>query len=264
MNTVIERDHNRHGTNADSAADAAAVAAAASSPVHGTGRGVAASWLSSTAAAAAMTPGLPLPGVLERPLIAAAAAAPLHDPARSPVPPPTHAPRRKRRRQQQRQDGKPGIAAAARRSLWRGPMTVAVIAGTLLVGLLCVYVYAYARVAMASFEAATLRKELRRAEQQEKELLAEISQQRMPHTVAKRAKDMGMELAPDEAIHQLTGSDLAPAAGTAAAAAAALAAPPAMTRPSPQNLPSAVSGVPSGAAPAASPVSDNHKQPSGE
>jgi cell division protein FtsL len=216
MNTVIERDRNRHGTNADSAADAAAaVAAAASSPVHGTGRGVAASWLSSTAAAAT-TPGLPLPGVLERPLIAAAAP-PLHDPARSPAPPPTHAPRRKRRRQQQRQDGKPGIAAAARRSLWRGPMTAAVIAGTLLVGLLCVYVYAYARVAMASFEAATLRKELRHAEQQEKELLAEISQQRMPHTVAKRAKDMGMELAPDEAIHQLTGSDLAPAAGTAAA-----------------------------------------------
>jgi cell division protein FtsL len=199
---------------------------------------------------------------LERPLIAAA---PLHDPARSPAPPPTHAPRRKRRRQQQRQrhDGKPGIAAAARRSLWRGPMTAAVVVGTLLVGLLCVYVYAYARVAIASFEAATLRKELRHAEQQEKELLAEISQQRMPHTVAKRAKDMGMELAPDEAIHQLTGSDLAPAAGTAAAAAA-LAAPPAMTRPSPQNLPSAVSGVPSGAAPAASPVSDNHKQPSGE
>ena len=258
MNTVIERDRNRHGTNANSGA--AAAAAAASSPVHGAGRGVAASWLSSTAAAAP-TPVLPLPGVLERPLIAATAP-PLHDPARSPAPPPTHAPRRKRRRQQQRQDGKPGIAAAARRSLWRGPMTAAVIAGTLLVGLLCVYVYAYARVAMASFEAATLRKELRRAEQQEKELLAEISQQRMPHTVAKRAKDMGMELAPDEAIHQLTSSDLAPAAGTSASAA--LAAPPAMTRPSPQNLPSAVSGVPSGAAPAASPVSDNHKQPSGE
>jgi cell division protein FtsL len=258
MNTAIERDHNRHGTNADSAADAAAAAAAASSLVHGTGRGVATSWLSSTAAAAT-TPGLPLPGVLERPLIAAAAP-PLHDPARSPAPPPTHTPRRKRRRQQQRQDGKPGIAAAARRSLWRGPMTAAVIAGTLLVGLLCVYVYAYARVAMASFEAATLRKELRHAEQQEKELLAEISQQRMPHTVAKRAKDMGMELAPDEAIHQLPSSDLAPAAGTAAA----LTAPPAMTRPGPQNLPSAVSRVPSGSSPAASPVSDNHKQPSSE
>lgn len=108
-------------------------------------------------------------------------------PQQTPREPPRQAATRHRRGAAQRQ---------RRRSLWREPMTAAVLVGTLLVGMLCVYVYAYARVAAAGFEVSRLKRALRRAELDEQRLSAQKSSLQLLPTVAARAKSLGLEPAP--------------------------------------------------------------------
>ena len=81
-----------------------------------------------------------------------------------------------------------------RKGSWRSPMTVAVLVGTFLVSLLCVYVDAYARVTTAGFQLSVLRRDLQRAKQEEDVLRAEIGTLRMPNAIARRAQELGMEL----------------------------------------------------------------------
>ncbi len=147
---------------------------------------------------------VPLPAtasssLLVRPLPAVRASAHPQEP-----PAPRHAPPRPgaRRRQGQRTQC---------RSLWREPMTAAVLVGTVLVSLLCVYVYAYARVAAAGFEASRMRRALAGARQEEQNLRARISTLSLPGTVASRAKSLGMEMAPPEATQVLSTSEPAAA-----------------------------------------------------
>ena len=94
-----------------------------------------------------------------------------------------------------------------RRSPWREPMTAAVLVGTLLVSLLCVYVYAYARVTAAGFEASRLRGALITARQEEQNLCAQISGLSLPGTVANRAKKLGMEMAASTATQMLPATE---------------------------------------------------------
>ena len=75
---------------------------------------------------------------------------------------------------------------------WRSPMMAAVVAGAFLVSLLCCYVYAYARVTSAGFEASRLRRALREARQKEEMLHAEVSRLRLATGVAQRARKLGL------------------------------------------------------------------------
>lgn len=77
-------------------------------------------------------------------------------------------------------------------------MTAAVLAGTFLVSLLCIYVDAYARVTTAGFQLSVLRRDLRRAKQEEDTLRAQIGQLTLPNAVARRARELGMELTTPE------------------------------------------------------------------
>ena len=72
-------------------------------------------------------------------------------------------------------------------------MTVAVLVGTFLVSLLCIYVDAYARVTTAGFQLSLLRRDLQQAKQEEDALRAEIGLLTLPNAVARRAKELGME-----------------------------------------------------------------------
>jgi len=86
-------------------------------------------------------------------------------------------------------------------------MTAAVLIGISLVSLLCVYVYAYARVMAAGFEASRLQRALVEAQQEEQDLLAQISVLSLPGTVERRAKSLGLEMAPREAMQVLSTSE---------------------------------------------------------
>ena len=81
----------------------------------------------------------------------------------------------------------------------RSPMSAAVLMGTLLVSLLCCYVYAYARVTSAGIELSSLRRELQEAKQEEEALRAEVSHLSLPTTVEQRARTIGMAPAPPQA-----------------------------------------------------------------
>jgi hypothetical protein len=107
-----------------------------------------------------------------------------------------------------RQQGK----KSRRRGLWREPMTAAVLIGMVLVSLLCVYVYAYARVMAAGLEASRLQRDLVKAQQEEQDLRAKISVLSLPGTVERRAKSLGLEMAPPEAMQVLSTSEAAAAA----------------------------------------------------
>lgn len=96
-----------------------------------------------------------------------------------------------------------GQRAAAARARHGAPMGMAVMAAALLVALLCVYVYAYARVTTAGFELSRLSRALRQAEQEEEALRAEISRLSLPSAVERRALAMGMTPAPAEAAQVL-------------------------------------------------------------
>ncbi len=85
-----------------------------------------------------------------------------------------------------------------RKGGWRSPMTAAVLVGTFLVSMLCIYVYAYARVTTAGFHLSLLRRDLQRAKQEEDVLRAEIGRLSLPNAVARRAKELGMELTTPE------------------------------------------------------------------
>jgi hypothetical protein len=97
----------------------------------------------------------------------------------------------------------PGRAASARRARRAAPMGMAVMAAALLVALLCVYVYAYARVTTEGFELSRLSRALRQAEQEEETLRAEISRLSLPGAVERRAQLLGMTPAPADAAQVL-------------------------------------------------------------
>jgi hypothetical protein len=101
----------------------------------------------------------------------------------------------------------PGRTTSARRApraARRGaPMGMAVMAAALLVALLCVYVYAYARVTTEGFELSRLSRALRQAEQEEETLRAEISRLSLPGAVERRAQLLGMTPAPADAAQVL-------------------------------------------------------------
>jgi len=86
-------------------------------------------------------------------------------------------------------------------------MTAAVLVGTILVSLLCVYVYAYARVTAAGFAASRLRRDLTLARQEEQDLRARISGLSLPGTVANRAKKLGMQMAASTATQMLPATE---------------------------------------------------------
>ena len=88
----------------------------------------------------------------------------------------------------------------SRKGSWRSPMTAAVLVGTFLVSLLCIYVDAYARVTTAGFQLSLLRRDLRRAKQEEDALNAELGNLRMPSAVARRAQDLGMVMQTDNLV----------------------------------------------------------------
>jgi cell division protein FtsB len=100
--------------------------------------------------------------------------------------------------------GRTAAGAAGQRARRGAPMGMAVMAAALLVALLCVYVYAYARVTTAGFELSRLSRALRQAEQEEEALRAEISRLSLPSAVERRAQVLGMTPAPAEAAQVLT------------------------------------------------------------
>lgn len=113
-------------------------------------------------------------------------------------PPARHAPGQVVRRRQGRRMA---------RKWWREPMTAAVLVGTSLVVMLCVYLYAYARVTAAGFQASQTRRALVKARQEEQNLHARISGLLLPGTVASRAKSLGMEMAAPEDTQVLSTSE---------------------------------------------------------
>ena len=83
-------------------------------------------------------------------------------------------------------------------------MTAAVLASSIMVSLLCVYVYAYAKVTTVNYQLVSLRRELKKAQQDEAVLNAEISRLSLRTSVGDRARALGMELAGPEATQVIT------------------------------------------------------------
>ena len=138
--------------------------------------------------------------IAERAVAAAASEVEERVQTEPPVPQTPPAPERTPRRES------PGSRRARKRA-WRSPMTASVLVGTFLVSLLCIYVDAYARVTTAGFQLSQLRRELRRAKQEEDFLRAELGNLRMPNAVARRAQELGMEMVTPEMAVVLSAED---------------------------------------------------------
>jgi hypothetical protein len=119
----------------------------------------------------------------------------------------------------------PRVVRRAQELGWRSPMTAAVLATTLLVSLLCCYVYAYARLTAAGFELSRLTRDLRDAEREEAALHAQVSNLSLAASIEQRARGLGMEPAPPGEARVLTAG---PGGVTGPAATASAAGDPAI------------------------------------
>ncbi len=87
---------------------------------------------------------------------------------------------------------------------WRSPEAAGVVVASIVVGLACFYVAAYARVAAEGFEAARVRGEMKDESVKKEALEAEIARLTLPATVKARAIQLGMEQASSQTVRVVT------------------------------------------------------------
>lgn len=87
---------------------------------------------------------------------------------------------------------------------WRSPEAAGVVVASIIVGLACFYVAAYARVAAEGFEAARVRGEMKDESVKKEALEAEIARLTLPATVRARAIQLGMVQATSQTVRVVT------------------------------------------------------------
>lgn len=87
---------------------------------------------------------------------------------------------------------------------WRSPEAAGVVVASIVVGLACFYVAAYARVAAEGFEAAQVREQMKKAAVEKEALEASIARLTLPATVKARAIQLGMVQATSQTVRVVT------------------------------------------------------------